>query len=221
MSREARVVLTAAVIAAAIGAGIAIIGMKPTPHPGPVKPVRLDFYWLKDVESERNPAGKWEMLEPERDEKSGTDVYAFKNKATGKVVKGDTAKGREQILLKVANAYDPVKNPKGLKPILTARDLRPVCKGDLDGNNPVIRLEFEPRGAEVFMEFTSRHVGDIVAIFLDGKILTAPSIKTAITGGRGQIQGFMSLEEAQQRAEQLNAAALNAVPQSPDGRTRR
>jgi preprotein translocase subunit SecD len=221
MSREARVVLTAAVIAAAIGAGIAIIGMKPTPHPGPVKPVRLDFYWLKGVESERNPAGKWEMLEPERDEKSGTDVYAFKNKATGKVVKGDTAKGREQILLKVANAYDPVKNPKGLKPILTARDLKPVCKGDLEGNNFIIIFELKPRGAKVFADFTRRHVGDIVAIFVGGRILTAPRIKTVIAGWRGEIEGFMSLEEAQQRAEQLNAAALNAATQSPDGRTRR
>jgi preprotein translocase subunit SecD len=60
-----------------------------------------------------------------------------------------------------------------------------------------------------------------VAIFVGGRILTAPRIKTVIAGWRGEIEGFMSLEEAQQRAEQLNAAALNAATQSPDGRTRR
>jgi SecD/SecF fusion protein len=169
---------------------------------------QLQFYWLRDVQSERNSSAKWEMLTPEEDERTGNEIYTFRNTVTQEIIRGDTPETQKQILLKVVNAYDKVKNPKGMPPLMTGDDLKPVSKGDLDGNNAIITFQLKPRGAQIFRDFTRRHVGDIVAIFLGDRILTAPKIKTAITGGRGQIEGFMSLPEAQRRAEFLNAGAL-------------
>lgn len=168
---------------------------------------RLEFYWLRQVQSDRNPSAQWELMRPEQDE-DGTEIFSFRNKATEEVIRGDTPEGRKEILLKVVNAYDPEANPDGIKPLMTGDDLDPVSKGDLDGTKPIIRFKLNKNGSEIFRDFTRRHVGDIVAVFLGGKILTAPTIQSPITDGEGQITGFASLTEAERIAEFLNAGAL-------------
>ncbi|MBI2844832.1 MAG: protein translocase subunit SecD [Armatimonadetes bacterium] len=170
---------------------------------------QLEFYWLRDVESERNVSGKWEMLDPEVDAETGIDVYSFRNKATQEIIKGDTAVGQRRIVSEVINAYDPIKNPDGIKPMLTGDDLKPNAKGDLsNGTVPVISIEFNPKGTKIFRDFTRRHVGDITAILLGGKIITAPTVRVPITDGKAIIERFETLDDAQRRAEFLNAGAL-------------
>jgi preprotein translocase subunit SecD len=168
---------------------------------------RLELYWLRDLETQKKPKGKWEMLGPETDE-NGSDIYSFMNKSTKEVVKGDTPKGRERILLKVANAYDPVKNPKGVKPILTGDDLLPNAKGEFMYHRPVVLVEFNDKGTKIFRDFTKKHVGDVVAIFFGGRILTAPSIYEPIPTGKAEISGFSTLKEATDTARILNAGTL-------------
>ena len=170
---------------------------------------RLELYWLRDLETEKKPKGKWEMLDVKTDE-NGSDIYSFMNKSTKEVVKGDTPKGRERILLKVVNAYDPVRNPKGVKPILTGDDLLPNAKGTSSsfGHRPVILVEFNDKGTKIFHDFTKKHVGEIVAIFFGGRILTAPRIYEPIPTGKAEISGFSTLKEATDTARILNAGTL-------------
>lgn len=172
---------------------------------------RLEFYWLKNVRTKRNPNAVWELLSPpEVDPNTGMEIYSFRNTVTGKVIKGDTEEGMKRIMLEVVDAYDPVNNPDGMKPLMTGEDLKPVCQADYDNNRrPVMRFSLNPRGAEVFADFTRRHIDDIVAIFLGNRMLTAPRINSPITTGEGIIEGgFANLQEAQELADYLNTGAL-------------
>ncbi len=62
---------------------------------------------------------------------------------------------------------------------------------------PEIDFEFDSVGAEKFGTLTSEHVGELLAIVLDGELYTAPRINGAIRGGHGQITGGqMDINEA-------------------------
>jgi SecD/SecF fusion protein len=61
---------------------------------------------------------------------------------------------------------------------------------------PEIEFEFDHVGATKFADLTRDHVGEELAIVLDGELYTAPRIQDEIPGGRGQITGSFSIEEA-------------------------
>lgn len=73
---------------------------------------------------------------------------------------------------------------------------------------PTIGLEFNSAGQEIFGQITANNVGQVLGIFLDGQLLTAPTIKVPIADGRAEISGSFSVEEAKDIAIQLNAGAL-------------
>ena len=55
---------------------------------------------------------------------------------------------------------------------------------------------------------TLKNVGRTIAILLDGEVLTAPNVREPILGGRAEITGQKTLEEAQQLAVLLRSGAL-------------
>ncbi len=63
-------------------------------------------------------------------------------------------------------------------------------------NAPEIEFEFDSEGAKRFGEITQTHIGDRLAIVLDGELETAPVIQSAIMGGRGVITGNFDIAEA-------------------------
>ena len=75
---------------------------------------------------------------------------------------------------------------------------------------PEIFLEFNSEGAVLFEEITGRNIGKPLAIFLDGDLLTAPTVNGQISGGRAQITGQFTLDEARTLIERFNAGALPA-----------
>lgn len=163
----------------------------------------LEFYWLKDVESERHPKAKWMMEHPSTPEQG----YRFTSSKGGVVI--DSRQNPELVMRKVVNAYDPVKNPKGVKPVLTGAQLVPNATSDLDqSEGPIIRIQFNAEGTKIFRDVTRAHKGEYLAIFYDGRILTAPIIRESIPSGTAQISGFNSVSDAQDIAETLNAGAL-------------
>lgn len=74
----------------------------------------------------------------------------------------------------------------------------------------VVSLEFNKKGARDFARVTGAHVGEQLAIVLDGKVKSAPVIKSRIDGGRAQIEGNFSLEEARDLKIILLAGSLPA-----------
>jgi protein-export membrane protein SecD len=74
--------------------------------------------------------------------------------------------------------------------------------------NPVVAFTLTPEGSQIFGDYTSAHVGDILGIVLDGVVISAPRISTGITNGQGVITGDFDRETASQLATQLRYGAL-------------
>src|SRR3989344_3186639 len=72
----------------------------------------------------------------------------------------------------------------------------------------VIGLEFNKDGGELFAQVTREHKGEILAILLDGAILSTPVIVDEISNGKAQITGSFTPEEAKNLVRNLNYGAL-------------
>ena len=79
-----------------------------------------------------------------------------------------------------------------------------------DGAGFQINFEFDNRGARRFADYTRNNIGSIFAIVLDGEIISAPTIQTAITQGQGRITGDFSALEASETALLIRSGALPA-----------
>ncbi|MBO7641703.1 MAG: protein translocase subunit SecD [Alphaproteobacteria bacterium] len=77
-------------------------------------------------------------------------------------------------------------------------------------HNPAVEFTFNKIGARKFAEATRANIGKRFAILLDNKSISAPVIKSAITGGHGIISGNFTAERAQDLAVLLKAGALPA-----------
>ncbi|HBK34417.1 MAG: Protein translocase subunit SecD [Candidatus Uhrbacteria bacterium GW2011_GWE2_40_58] len=73
---------------------------------------------------------------------------------------------------------------------------------------PYVALNFNTEGGDLFGELTASHVGEPIAIFLDGEAISTPVVQTAIYGGKAIITGNFTLDEAKLLAQRLNAGAL-------------
>ncbi len=76
------------------------------------------------------------------------------------------------------------------------------------GNKPIIGLKFNNEGSDLFAKITKENVGAVLGIFLDGKLIEAPSIREQITGGQAVITGDFTSDSAKQIVRDLNYGAL-------------
>jgi SecD/SecF fusion protein len=77
-------------------------------------------------------------------------------------------------------------------------------------NEPIVSLELNSEGAKIFSDLTGAHVGRQLAIVLDDKVQSYPTINERIPSGRAQITGRFTFEEANDLAIALRAGALPA-----------
>jgi preprotein translocase subunit SecD len=82
-----------------------------------------------------------------------------------------------------------------------------------------VSFRFNGQGAKRFSDVTSKNIGKPFAIVLDGKVISAPNIRSAITGGSGVIQGNYTVESANELAILLRAGALPAPLKVEEQRT--
>lgn len=75
-------------------------------------------------------------------------------------------------------------------------------------NEPIVAVQFTGEGADLFAQITKDHVGEQLAIFLDGELISAPTIRETIIGGRAIISGGFNPDEAKSLSENLNFGAL-------------
>ena len=81
---------------------------------------------------------------------------------------------------------------------------------DNDFNEPYVAITFNSIGAMIFQEVTRANVKKRLAIVLDDNVYSAPVIQEEIAGGRAQITGQFTTEEARDLAIILRAGALPA-----------
>jgi len=95
-------------------------------------------------------------------------------------------------------------------PVLDGSMLTDAKVGFDEGNQAVINFTLNGQGAKIFGDFTGKYVGKRMAIVLDDQVYSAPNINERIGGGRVQISGSFSFEEAQDLAIVLRSGALLA-----------
>ncbi len=95
---------------------------------------------------------------------------------------------------------------------LTGRDLKSATvqfgSGQQVSGSPSVGIEFTPEGTKKFATITARNVGRQLPILLDGQVITAPTVGSAINDAQAVISGDFTLEDAKRLSIQLNAGAL-------------
>jgi len=81
---------------------------------------------------------------------------------------------------------------------------------DNQTNQTVVSFSMDRLGTKKFAKATISGVGKRLAIILDNKIISAPVIREAITGGNGQISGNFTFQSATDLALLLRSGALPA-----------
>lgn len=106
---------------------------------------------------------------------------------------------------------------KGEMPIVLMKDAAMTgeyitdARATIDSNNQfTVSMTFNARGAKLFERLTEENIKKRMAIVLDGKCYSAPVIQDKIPGGKAQITGNFTQDEARDLAIVLRAGALPA-----------
>ncbi|MDD4990279.1 MAG: protein translocase subunit SecD [Candidatus Pacebacteria bacterium] len=106
--------------------------------------------------------------------------------------------------------FDPQSENPTFEP--TALNGRFLKKADLSFNQqtmePEVLLEFNDQGAELFKQITAQNVGKRLAIYIDNVLMSAPTVREEIAGGKAQITGKFTPQEARELVRSFNAGAL-------------
>lgn len=127
----------------------------------------------------------------------------------GEVISDEEAMGYNSVLLPYAE-NEMAKLPLKAVPIL---DGSSIVKADstIDENkNDAVSFVLDSKGAEIFGDFTGRNIKKRLAIVLDKRIISAPSINQRIGGGNGIITGSFDRKAASDLAIALRSGALLA-----------
>jgi preprotein translocase subunit SecD len=92
--------------------------------------------------------------------------------------------------------------------VMTGRDLDTADVGIDQLGNPEIRFKLKPSGAKIFADYTAANIGKVLSIVLDKKVISSPTIQSAIPDGSGVITGRFTLDQARAVAVQLRYGAL-------------
>ncbi|PIB96702.1 protein translocase subunit SecD [Caulobacter sp. X] len=104
--------------------------------------------------------------------------------------------------------------------LVSGEELTNASQGfDPQSGNPVVQFAFNGAGARKFGDATARNVGKRFAIVLDKKVISAPVINGAITGGSGIITGNFTVQSANELSLLLRSGALPAPLNVEDQRT--
>jgi preprotein translocase subunit SecD len=108
--------------------------------------------------------------------------------------------------------------------LLTGERLTDAQPGfDNQSQEPAVHLTLDAQGARIFKDLTRENINKRMAILLiekgRGEVITAPVIRSEIGGGRVQISGRMTTQEANDVALLLRAGALAAPMEIVEERT--
>ena len=121
---------------------------------------------------------------------------------------GDTA----MLTFREGTGVDAEGNPTG-NIVLEGKDLETaqaaVITDQVTGRDQyVVQFSLKGDGAQKFAEATAANVGKVISIWMDNTMLSAPTVNTAITEGKGYIEGNFTSESALALAEKINGGAL-------------
>lgn len=124
--------------------------------------------------------------------------------------KEQLAEAETNVILEARKNNERLWEDPYFKPTrLTGKYLKKAALNfDQNTGAPYVDLEFDSEGADIFAEITKQNIGKILAIYLDGAPISLPRVNAEITGGKAQITGQFSIDEAKQLVRRLNSGAL-------------
>ena len=75
---------------------------------------------------------------------------------------------------------------------------------------PYVSIQFDDAGSKLFEDLTARNIQKPLAIFVGGQLISAPTVNEKIAGGKAQISGNFTIDQANNLAENLNTGAIPA-----------
>lgn len=162
----------------------------------------VELAGVKDVSEAIKEIGKTPFLEfkEERPQEETDKILAKRKEIEGKSF---------EEIQKIDNWQLAFEDPYFQSTILTGKYLK-SAKLDFDETTyePIVVLEFNKEGAEIFQELTRKNIGKRLAIYIDNILISAPVVKEEISGGRARITGNFTVKEAKDLAQNLSAGAL-------------
>ncbi len=163
----------------------------------------VELAGIKDVSKAIDEIGKTPYLEF-KIQRSQEEAQKIKDV----IEKVKNATSQEQIK-NIENVELAQKDPNFKPTDLTGKYLKSSeVSFDQTTYQPRVLLHFNEEGKELFSELTGNHVDERIAIYIDGQLISAPTVNEKITQGTAQITGDFSIEEAKELARNLNAGAL-------------
>ncbi len=128
------------------------------------------------------------------------------------VSQADIAANKVKISCKVVPSTDDYVPAYAVekRAIVTGEDLAGATVTIDENGQPAVGFRFDGPGGKRFADATAANVGRPFAIILDGIVISAPVIRTAILGGSGIITGNFTFKEANELSIQLRSGALPA-----------
>lgn len=138
--------------------------------------------------------------------------------------------GEKRLRVELAGVKDPqeaiemigktalleFKNPEG-EVVVTGENIQNSAVAFQDtgmGEQPVVSIEFDSKGAELFREETARLVAlpadqdKRISIVLDGSVISSPNVNSEISDGKAVIEGGFTVESATELSNLISAGAL-------------
>lgn len=84
------------------------------------------------------------------------------------------------------------------------------AKASFYNGQPIVSLSMNSEGAKIWSRLTGANIGKRLAIVLDNNVRMAPTIRSKISDGQTQVEGFANMNEAKDIAIVLRAGALPA-----------
>jgi preprotein translocase subunit SecD len=179
--------------------------------------IQIQLPGIKDPERAKDLIGKtalleFKLLDAEHD--------------LGAALSGNVPPGSE-ILYQASDSSDPKQAAAQKQPYLVKE--RALMTGayltdarvqiDSQFNEPYVSIDFDRKGAKIFERITGENVKKRMAIVLDNKVYSAPTIQEKIPGGSARITGSFNAQEAHDLAIILRAGSLPAPVKVIEERT--
>ncbi len=139
----------------------------------------------------------------------GTTAKLTFNTVVGRTTNAAADPGARNSLLASSDEKD-VYYIVADEPVVSGEELTDAQPSFDQNGRPAVSFKFNVSGARKFGEYTAANIGQPFAIVLDDKVISAPTIQSAIQGGSGIITGNFTLEESTNLAVLLRAGALPA-----------
>ena len=150
----------------------------------------VDLYVLSNVSTAVHPDRSWKMHAPKRP----GERFVFIGPRNERL---DSRTAAVDILHKVVGAPN-------VKPLLDAAHILPTASSIAGKGQWAVLMELDKQGTKIFEECTCRHQGEYIAVFLDGRLVSAPLVENPIRGGKAYITGFRSAKEANDAMDSIN-----------------